>query len=354
MVNSIVKSTYEADAPWDSTDADLVLRSADGDEFEVDKLFLVRAFHGFKAMFGTGIGTGEKQEIKGGRPVIELSENSVVLQTLLRLTYPTDPGVDDLDSDVMLDLCVALDKYLVKSYPRAVINRLIVLADKTPGVSYMRACRFRLPEVAAAAMKASLRSPKLFADVQPAEYSISAEQYHAFAMYQLQCREKAASAVRDRTWMYAQKPLPPGFYVLQDSQGPPCDTCYKSPQGTFTTSDPPTSPTSSVTRASSVEGRSHTIRLSSWLSYYLDMVESALVKETIGTVATNQKRIDAVFSSRQVIICETCKTAENALGIVRFAQSLRKEIDRRIATVQISVPGIVEPQDGRPALFLAM
>ncbi|KZV68213.1 hypothetical protein PENSPDRAFT_736032, partial [Peniophora sp. CONT] len=105
-------TSRDADTPWDSPDADLVLRSADGDDFKVDKLFLLRTFQGFEDMFKSGlaIGTGEGQETKEGRPVIELSESSAVLQTLLRLTYPADPGVEKLDNDAMLNLCVALDK----------------------------------------------------------------------------------------------------------------------------------------------------------------------------------------------------------------------------------------------------
>ncbi|KZV61147.1 hypothetical protein PENSPDRAFT_693683 [Peniophora sp. CONT] len=175
----------------------------------------------------------------------------------------------------------------------------------------------------------------LYTNVLPADYTISMEQYHAFATYQLQCRKKAISVVHDLAWMYAQQPHPPGFYVGQEARARgerTCETCYKSPQRTF------------YAKVSIFHlGQEFTCnaKLSSWLSYYLDMVELALVQDTAGAVATNHARTDAVFSLRQAIICDGCKTTENALGMVKFAEKLKAEIDRQIATVDVSVPGIV-------------
>ena len=60
-----------------------------------------------------------------------------------------------------------------------------------------------------------------------------------------------------------------------------------------------------------------------------------MIRETAGAVATNIERIDMVFSLRQTIICESCGSTQNALGLVKFGEKLKNEIDRRIATVRL-------------------
>ena len=60
-----------------------------------------------------------------------LPESSEIISCLLELIYPVAPPTTKImDEDTLRDLCVALDKYGVKSYPRAVLNRLLTLAEE--------------------------------------------------------------------------------------------------------------------------------------------------------------------------------------------------------------------------------
>ncbi|KZV61142.1 hypothetical protein PENSPDRAFT_659113 [Peniophora sp. CONT] len=216
--------SHASDAPWDNASADIILRSSDGPYFKADRLLLIRAFQAFEDMFSCAeIGVSEEQETKDGCIVIELSESSDTVERLLRLIYCMNTRLDDLDSAAMLDLCVALDKYCVKFYPRAVLDRFTALADKEPELVYIHACRLRLYEVARAAATASLRVPRLFGTVSLSELNISARQYHALVAYRTDCLEKAVGIVKDFAWMGKLKPTPPGLHSDRS-----CDACYKT------------------------------------------------------------------------------------------------------------------------------
>lgn len=234
--------SHESDAPWDNASADIVLRSSNGPYFKADRLLLIRAFQAFEDMFVrveqlsspvhlltpmlkscAEIGVSGEQETKDGCIVIELSESSNTVERLLRLIYCMNARLDDLDSAAMLDLCVSLDKYCVKSYPRAVLDRFTALADKEPELVYIYACRLRLYEVARAAATASLRVPRLFGTVSPSELNISARQYHALVSYRADCLEKAVGIVQDFARMGKLKPTPPGLHFDRS-----CDACHKT------------------------------------------------------------------------------------------------------------------------------
>ncbi|VDC03501.1 unnamed protein product [Peniophora sp. CBMAI 1063] len=214
-----MSSTTSADPDpipsWTVVDPDLLLRSeVDGREFGAHKFLLVYAFQGFDDMLsGTPLlGAGGAQEQKDGLPVVPVPESSIVLEKILQLIYPFEaPNLRLIPRDVLVGICVALDKYCVKTFPRPVVDGLLRWATVEAELTYIRACRFRLPEVAVAALKASLRSPKLFIKVPPTELILSAQQYHAFVTYQIECREQATAVISDLAWMRKQQPLPPGF-----------------------------------------------------------------------------------------------------------------------------------------------
>lgn len=160
--------------------------------------------------------------------MLALPESSEVIQCLLELVYPVAPPTAKLtDEDTLRDLCLALDKYGIKSYPRPVLNRLLALSEDEPEVVYMFACRFRLREVASAAAKASLRSPRGFADMEASNLRISMQQYHAFATYQRICREHAISVVRDLSWTVELIPDLPGLIEAR-FKADNCAVCYKA------------------------------------------------------------------------------------------------------------------------------
>ncbi|KZV61145.1 hypothetical protein PENSPDRAFT_309800 [Peniophora sp. CONT] len=247
-----------------------------------------------------------------------LPETSEVIACLLELVYPVTPPTGKFaDEDNLRDLCVALDKYGVKSYPRPVLNRLTALADDEPEVVYMFACRFRLREVAIAAAKASLRSPRGFADMEASDLRISMQQYHAFTTYQLRCREQAASAVRDLAWMVDLMPDVPGLIEARNKPDY-CLNCYKASDLRI--------------YQSKIRGTVK-VCMSSYLNRYLELVEAALGRDTRGAVAADQQHLAAVLASHGMHACDDCRTATNAFAMLALAKTLEQEIDRRISLV---------------------
>ncbi|VDC03505.1 unnamed protein product [Peniophora sp. CBMAI 1063] len=316
--------------PWKEAAADLIVSSTrDSFCFKVHKVVLAQALQGFDDMFSgkARLGVGDPQDTHKGLPVLALPENSEVLSCLLELIYPVAPPTSKLsDEDTIRDLCVALDKYGIKSYPRPVLDRLIALAEDEPEVVYMFACRFRLREVANAAAKASLRSPRGFSDMDVSDLRISMQQYHAFATYQRNCRERAVSAIRDLAWMIELIPDDIPGLIEARNKADSCLVCYKS---------------SDLRLYQSKARGTIKICLSSYLNRYFELVEAALVKDTRGTVATDQRHFSSVFAPHGLYACDHCRTAETAFAMIALGKTLEQEIDRRISQVELSISDIV-------------
>ncbi|VDC03494.1 unnamed protein product [Peniophora sp. CBMAI 1063] len=325
-----MSTSCESDAPWALSNADLLLRSCDGQYFPVDRLVLARHFQAFEDMFESGseIGTGEEQETRDGRIVVDLAEHSVVLRNLLHLIYCMGTPTADLNSVALFDLSVVLDKYCVKSYPRVVLDRLLNLADEEPELSYIRACRLRLDEMARRAASASLRVSRLFAKIPILELNITAQQYHVLTSYRADCHQAAVSAVKDLEWMAQLLPAPPGLDYDRR-----CDTCYKAGPRAWISPNP--APDLNLSPASrKVLLKPRPLYVSAWLSRYLELVEAALARDTRGAVARDQQHINAIFSAESSVCCNACRTAAHALSMVDFAGGLAQEVESRVSTVQ--------------------
>jgi hypothetical protein len=82
----------DANAPFDNPDADVIIRSSDNVDFRVLKLFLSWASPFFGDMFGLPQGPAgsisEEQETRDGIPVIQVTEKSQVMETLLKFCHP--------------------------------------------------------------------------------------------------------------------------------------------------------------------------------------------------------------------------------------------------------------------------
>ncbi|KAG2345774.1 hypothetical protein BDR05DRAFT_1011755 [Suillus weaverae] len=90
-----------ASSPFDHPKADIIMRSSDGVDFRVFKLFLSLASPFFETMFELpqpAVGTND--DTKDGLPVISVQEDSKTLDTFLRFCYPStlaeDPSLENL------------------------------------------------------------------------------------------------------------------------------------------------------------------------------------------------------------------------------------------------------------------
>ncbi|KAH9960241.1 hypothetical protein BGW80DRAFT_1365513 [Lactifluus volemus] len=131
--------------------ADVILQSADLVNFRVHRSALVASSPFFDAMFS--LPQPPNGETVDGLPVVHLSENAEILNSLISMLYPVTPAIPDTDDNI-LALIAATEKYdmvAVRSSIRAEVSRRGLLAPK--GVEAFRvhavACSKRLyPEMA--------------------------------------------------------------------------------------------------------------------------------------------------------------------------------------------------------------
>jgi len=106
-----------ANAPFESPDADAILHSSDKVDFRVFKMFLAFVSPIFKDIFALPRGSGRhstrKDEMKDGLPIIQMAENSGTVENLLKFCHPIPiskaPVFNVLDDAIAL--WEAADKY---------------------------------------------------------------------------------------------------------------------------------------------------------------------------------------------------------------------------------------------------
>ncbi|KAI6010370.1 hypothetical protein PISMIDRAFT_619187 [Pisolithus microcarpus 441] len=95
----MTNSPARALPPFDHVKADVILRSSDGVDFRVFRLFLSLASPSFETLFDLPQPSEKDMGIKDGFPVIPVSEGSKTLDSLLRFCYPCtlaeEPVIED-------------------------------------------------------------------------------------------------------------------------------------------------------------------------------------------------------------------------------------------------------------------
>ncbi|KAG2103115.1 uncharacterized protein F5147DRAFT_638980 [Suillus discolor] len=195
-----------ASAPFDHAKADVILRSADGVEFRVFKLFLSLASPFFETLFGlpqAPDGTSD-QEMKDGLAVIAVSEDSKTLDLFLRFCYPStlaeDPSLDNLTE--ILSVLAAAKKYsldlIEKKVCQALANPKVLEIDPLRSFAIARNARLKHETVTAA--RYNLRQPlipALFAEIN----LITASDFLALLTYHKKCIISVQDLMKNLKWM---------------------------------------------------------------------------------------------------------------------------------------------------------
>ncbi|EIM88779.1 uncharacterized protein STEHIDRAFT_53325 [Stereum hirsutum FP-91666 SS1] len=153
----------DAEEPFNQATADCILRSSDGMDFRVHKLVLSLASVVFESMFSlptikTRSSSSSSQEMRGGLPVIPLPEASLILDSLLRLCYPTSaPDLTQFThARVLYD---AIDKYAMDALAQPVKDALLRTARQDATTAYAFGCRHQISELVVTAAKETLNHP---------------------------------------------------------------------------------------------------------------------------------------------------------------------------------------------------
>ncbi|KAG2125327.1 hypothetical protein DEU56DRAFT_575340 [Suillus clintonianus] len=194
-----------APSPFDHPKADIILRSADGVDFCVFKLFLTLASPFFETMFELpqpADGTGD--DTKDGLPVIPVPEDSKTLDTFLRFCYPStlaeDPLLDSL-ADILAILGAA-KKYsldlIEKKVCQALVNHKVLEAE--PLRCFAIAYNARLKHETITAARYTLRQPLIPAWFEEIEL-ITASDLLALLTYHKKCAIAVAPLRANLDWV---------------------------------------------------------------------------------------------------------------------------------------------------------
>lgn len=195
-----------ASAPFDHAQADVILRSADGVDFRVFRLFLSLASPFFGTLFGLpqAPGGATDQEMKDGLAVIAVSENSKTLDSFLRFCYPStladDPSLENLTDG--LPLLAAARKYsldlIEKKVCQALANPKVL---ETEPIRYFAIARnARLAHETITAARHTLRQPLIptqFAEIE----LINASELLALLTYHKNCSIAVQPLTKDLKWL---------------------------------------------------------------------------------------------------------------------------------------------------------
>ena len=199
--------TRVAPAPFDKSEADLVLRSSDDVDFYVFKWILVDV----SAVFARKLRTLPEPELpaterspaegyNGGlrsntRLIINLTESSATLEPLLRICYPGSYSsfspITFPSFDAAKPLLLAAHKYEMAALSKAFEQAVLPLVGECPISIYAFAAQHDLAELMRAAARASLNLvfPWPYASELDA---ISTAAYHQLIVYYFRCKTALA------------------------------------------------------------------------------------------------------------------------------------------------------------------
>ncbi|KAI6016152.1 hypothetical protein PISMIDRAFT_685310 [Pisolithus microcarpus 441] len=196
--------------PFDHVKADVILRSSDGVDFRVFRLFLSLASPFFETLFDLPQPSEEANvdmEIQDGLPVIPVSEGGKTLDSLLRFCYPCtlaeDPVIEDFRE--IINVLDAAKKYSLDAIQPAVCKSLFT--PKILRANSLRcfaiACRARLQEQCILAAKCTLREPLVPGWFKEIELVTSTELL-SLLTYHRKCSDAVQTLKDDLSWIPAE------------------------------------------------------------------------------------------------------------------------------------------------------
>ncbi|KZV68250.1 hypothetical protein PENSPDRAFT_653392 [Peniophora sp. CONT] len=311
-VEEAERGPREAGPPFDDEDADIILRSCDGVDFRVHKLFLIKAFHTFDDMLrGTDeagcLDAASDQEFKDGLAVVSMTESRRILDRLLRLLYV----VSKPDLDSLADLravCIALDKYCVRSFPALVADALSRATQEHPEIVFAIACRCCLADIAHRAAKVTLRQPRQLIPVPYEDIEfVRVGHYHALVLYQAECLAAARTATATILSVIGKNSIPGASNV---GSAPPRSCRCRRVQRSM---------------------RQSAVMIPMWVIDYFGEVSNGLKDEIAGSVATKPRLHISTLESASV--CDYCTLTKQKF--VSFTEALSRHIDYEVSKIKM-------------------
>ncbi|KAI5999627.1 hypothetical protein EDD15DRAFT_73350 [Pisolithus albus] len=193
--------------PFDHVKADVILRSSDGVDFRVFRLFLSLASPFFETLFDLpqpSQAANADMEIEDGLPVIPVSEGSKTLDSLLRFCYPCtlaeDPAIDDFRE--IINVLDTAKKYSLDAIQPAICKSLFTpkVLEANSLRCFAIAYRARMQDECVLAAKYTLREPLVPGWFEEIELITSTELL-SLLTYHKKCSEAVQSFKGNLSWI---------------------------------------------------------------------------------------------------------------------------------------------------------
>ncbi|KAF9240603.1 hypothetical protein BU15DRAFT_87525 [Melanogaster broomeanus] len=209
-MSALTLETSPYRAPFDDSDADLVLHTLDGARFAIHKIFLTTASPLLKRCLMSGFSSpsppleGLVVRREGDHDTIDLAEDGITTEKVLQYCYPfSNPVLENLDDiQAVLEL---MKKFGMKCLMNRVKSLLVQpsFLDEEPLRVFAIAYRFGFEAETRLAARHTLRQPIFGPFVKELEH-IPASVYHKLLQYHRNCSLAVCSLTADFSWF-------PGF-----------------------------------------------------------------------------------------------------------------------------------------------
>lgn len=303
-----------ATAPFDHAKADVILRSADGVEFRVFKLFLSLASPFFETLFDlpqAPEGTSD-QEMKDGLAVIALSEDSKTLDCFLRFCYPStladDPSLENLTD--LLSVLAAARKYSLDLIEKKVCQDLgnpkVLETDSLRCFAIARNARLKHETITAA--RYTLRQPLIpawFAEIE----LITATDLLSLLTYHKNCCIAVQVLMKDFTWITNHYGNQNGCaFVPQNHYNSSCRCGQSSDKGFLLWGISPVT----------------------WLATYIQEMSELLMDKPSGDVVRTE--VEKTIQKVRALSCPRCSDKVKA-NMTEFSDLLALKVEEAVASV---------------------
>jgi hypothetical protein len=305
----------DAKAPFDNPDAEVIIRSSDNVDFRVFKSFLLSVSTVFKDMFAIPQGPADAarvdQEMKDGRPIIPVTEESQVVETLLRFCFPnilTSVPVLNTMEEIMpvLEVSIKYGIEILESRMRDALFTPPVIEERAMQL-FVVAYRHRWEKEIRIAAKHTLVQPAWDRLYVAELESITGGDLHRLQKYRLEC---ARAAKRVATTV--------GWIKVDDIVGLHCNSCEE--------------PTQKIGATWMV------YKLGGWWVRYMRSVAEELAKKPRGDTVLESSLVDTAL--HQANRCQRCRARlETAARFKEFCEFFAAEVDRVISQVSYTPSG---------------
>ena len=306
--------------PFADPDADIVLRSSDNADFHVHKLILSKASPVFSDILTIPSSTSgpdasgqppNVDELKDGIPIVRMAENQAVLDTVLRLSYPTDKPSISSDLSFVRALVRAMDKYaMVKIFPHTLESVILEAAAVQPFPAYAIACHAQMFEIANRIARVSLLHPLDFSSIQLSTEDLdlmTSSQYHQLLRYHQQSSRAAITPICSLIWLTPMEI--PGVFSAHMR-----DCCCSH---------------SYTTDVKDSQNGVMGVNVPNWIMQYLERCQAALVSTPHSDIIlTDSVILPSILAAAQCPICRT-----HAGEMRGFAATVATEVELAINEV---------------------